>query len=77
MSKHQVTYSGVVISLERDERGEYLVFAYGEVNGKEGYFYIKLKNSELERVLRLGLGQRVEGRGFITSENPLLVHECV
>lgn len=71
--KREATYSGVVVSFERGDEGELLVYVYGEINGEETYFYVKPKSGEVEGILRLGVGQRIEGKGVVVSENPLIV----
>lgn len=71
--KHEVTYSGIVISFEYDDQGELLLYVYGEIDGEEKYFYIKPGSGEAENFLKLGVGQSVKGKGVVVSENPLIV----
>lgn len=67
-------FSGVIVGFEETSSGT-LVYVYGNVEGVEEYFYVKLKKEKLEELLRLGIGQYIEGEGEIQSNNPLIIEE--
>ncbi|MEM0246776.1 MAG: hypothetical protein QXJ84_04565 [Desulfurococcaceae archaeon] len=71
--KREVMYSGIVISFEYDDRGELLLYMYGEVEGEERYFYVKPGSEEAENFLKLGVGQSIKGKGTVISKDPLIV----
>lgn len=67
-------YEGVVISFDTPEgfqgRG---VLVHGSVGGTDAVFYVLIDEKTYEELLKLGIGQRVEGRGRKVSETPLVI----
>lgn len=69
----RVSYSGVIVGFEETNEGDLLVYVYGEIEGVENYFYLKLHSEEASRIMKLGIGQRVEGTGIEISRDPLIL----
>ncbi len=72
MASRVLNFSGVIVSAE-EEDGTVALYIYGEVGDREGYFYVKISRERAEKILALGIGQRIEGRGVLVSEEPLVV----
>ncbi|MEM1627707.1 MAG: hypothetical protein QXP02_05840 [Desulfurococcaceae archaeon] len=70
----EIYFSGVIIGFEQlPGFNEILIYAYGSVNGNETYFYVKIEKDLLEKYIKYGIGQRIEGIGEVLSENPFIV----
>jgi len=72
-SIREVEFRGVVAGFEESELGSPQVYVIGSVDGSEASFYLLVPREVFEKLVANGVGQYIEGRGVIVSENPLVI----
>ncbi|MGC9011718.1 hypothetical protein [Thermogladius sp.] len=67
----KVRFEGVIVSFEStDERR---VQVYGSVEGTPAEFTLVVSEDKFNELLRLGIGQRIEGEAVKVSDSPLVL----
>jgi hypothetical protein len=69
-----VWFEGVIVGFESPPGySESSVFIQGSVNGENKSFYLLIPKDKYDEFLRLGVGQMINGKASIISENPLIL----
>ncbi|AFK50999.1 hypothetical protein TCELL_0574 [Thermogladius calderae 1633] len=67
----KVRFEGVIVSFESmDERR---VQVYGSIEGAPAEFTLVVSEDKFNELLRLGIGQRIEGEAIKVSDSPLVL----
>jgi hypothetical protein len=73
-SNRIVWFEGVIVGFESPPGySEPSVFIQGSINGENKSFYLLIPRDKYEEFLMLGVGQIINGRASIVSEDPLIL----
>ncbi len=69
-----VWFEGVIVGFESPPGySEPSVFIQGSISGEDKSFYLLIPRDKYDEFLRLGVGQMINGKASIVSENPLIL----
>ncbi len=70
----EALFSGVIVGFETIEGfGETIVYVQGSVDDVARDFYILVDRETYNKLLALGIGVMISGRGRVLSEKPFIV----
>ncbi|MCD6487719.1 MAG: hypothetical protein J7K21_00650 [Desulfurococcales archaeon] len=70
----EVVFEGVIVGFEQVEGFEASsIYIQGSINNEQKAFYLLIDTNTYKKILRLGIGQAISGKGVVVSSNDTLV----
>lgn len=75
MYKKEVEFEGIIVGFELAPGFENrkAVYLQGSYNGESTGFYVLVPDSIYERLISMGVGRMISGRGSVVSREPIVI----
>ena len=75
----EVEFEGVIVGFEEAPGFEHrkAIYLQGSYNGESTGFYVLLPDDLYERLISMGVGRMISGRGSMVSRDPIVIDASI